>query len=96
MDQGFGIDRRRAWQFAVVPIRRVGNELEVLSTIQHAARAMRFIRNALGLEPRVRLVDEARLLQALRDRFAFGGGEPRSMRPGHFDVSHFQLGDNGD
>jgi len=96
MKHGRRIDRRRAWQFAVVPVRRVGDELEVLSTVRHAPRAMRFIRNVLGLEPRVRLVDEAHLLGALRDRFALEGGEPRWMHPGRFDLSHFQLGDNGD
>ena len=37
------IGRRQAWQFAVVPLARHGDELEVLCTATHAARAMRFI-----------------------------------------------------
>ena len=69
------IGRRQAWQFAVVPLARHGDELEVLCTATHAARAMRFIERVLGLRPRVRLVPECTLLEALRERFPFEGGE---------------------
>jgi len=79
------IGRRQAWQFAVVPLRRDGDELEVLSTAAHAARAMRFIERVLGLRPRVRLVSESALMEALMQRFHFEGGVPKGMRPGGFD-----------
>jgi hypothetical protein len=88
--------RREAWQFAVVPLRRDGDELEVLSTATHAARAMRFISRVLGLRPRVRLVSEQVLAEALRERFPFEGGVPRGMRPGSFDLGQTPLGDNGE
>ena len=66
MNDAHRIGRRRAWQFAVVPLQRVGDELEVLSTAAHAARAMRFIERVLGLRPRVRLVSESTLIEALQ------------------------------
>ncbi len=90
------IGRRQAWQFGVVPLGRQGDELEVLCTATHAARAMRFIERVLGLRPRVRLVPEQALLEALRERFPFEGGEHPGMRPGSFDLGHSPLGDNGD
>lgn len=90
------IGRRQAWQFAVVPLRRDGDELEVLSTASHAARAMRFIERVLGLRPRVRLVSEDALAEALRVRFPFEGGEHPGMRPGAFDLGQAPLGDNGE
>ncbi|MBM4007443.1 MAG: hypothetical protein FJ292_07785 [Planctomycetes bacterium] len=96
MDHVRGIGRREAWQFAVVPVRREGDELEVLSTAAHAGRAMRFIRRVLGLRPRIRLVSEQVLADALRERFAFEGGPPPGMRPGSFDPGQAHLGDNGD
>lgn len=96
MDHVRGIGRREAWQFAVVPVRRDGDELEVLSTAAHAGRAMRFISRVLGLRPRVRLVSEQALAEALMQRFAFEGGPPAGMRPGAFDLGHAHLGDNGD
>lgn len=96
MDHVRGIGRREAWQFAVVPVRREGDELEVLSTAAHAGRAMRFIRRVLGLRPRVRLVSEQVLADALMERFAFEGGPPPGMRPGSFDLGQARLGDNGD
>jgi len=96
MDHVRGIGRREAWQFAVVPVRREGDELEVLSTAAHAGRAMRFIRRVLGLRPRVRLVSEEDLAAALMQRFAFEGGPPPGMRPGSFDLGQARLGDNGD
>ena len=96
MDHARSIGRREAWQFAIVPLRRDGDELEVLSTAAHAARAMRFIRRVLGLRPRVRLVSEQALAEALMQRFAFEGGPPAGMRPGAFDLGQAHLGDNGD
>lgn len=96
MDHVRGIGRREAWQFAVVPVRREGDELEVLSTAAHAGRAMRFIRRVLGLRPRVRLVSEQVLTDALMKRFAFEGGPPPGMRPGSFDLGQARLSDNGD
>jgi len=96
MEQGHGIGRRQAWQFAVVPLQRVGDELEVLSTASHAARAMRFIERVLGLRPRVRLVSEQALHEALRARFPFAGGDHPGVRPGSFDLGQAPLGENGD
>lgn len=96
MDHVRGIGRREAWQFAVVPVRREGDALEVLSTAAHAGRAMRFISRVLGLRPRVRLVSEQVLADALMERFAFEGGPPPGMRPGSFDLGRAHLGDNGD
>lgn len=90
------IGRRQAWQFGVVPLARHGDELEVLCTAAHAARAMRFIERVLGLRPRVRLVPEGTLLEALRERFPFEGGEHPGLRPGRFDLGQAPLGDNGD
>ena len=90
------IGRRQAWQFAVVPLGRHGDELEVLSTATHAARAMRFIERVLGLRPRVRLVSEQALFEALRVRFPFEGGEHPGVRPGAFDLGQAPLGDSGD
>ncbi len=90
------IGRREAWQFAVVPLRRHGRELEVLSTAAHAGRAMRFIERVLGLEPRVRLVSERTLEEALRERFPFEGGVHEGTRPGRTDLGQFHPGDNGD
>ncbi len=90
------IGRRQAWQFAVVPLRRVGDELEVLSTAAHAARAMRFIERVLGLKPRVRLVSEEILAEALMQRFHFDGLAPRGLLPGRVDFGAFKLGDNGE
>ena len=95
MDQ-HGIGRRRAWQFGVVPLQRIGDELEVLSTAAHAARAMRFIERVIGLRPRVRLVSERTLEEALRERFPFEGGVHEGTRPGRTDVGQFHPGDNGD
>lgn len=96
MDHARGIGRREAWQFAVVPVRREGDELEVLSTAAHAGRAMRFITRVLGLRPRIRLVSEQVLSEALMQRFAFEGGPPAGLRPGSFDLGQARLGDNGD
>lgn len=96
MKQGHGIERRQAWQFAVVPLQRSGDELEVLSTATHAARAMRFIERVLGLRPRVRLVSEETLLAVLQERFGFEGGAPPGLRPGAMDLGFSKLGDNGD
>ncbi|MFZ4722660.1 MAG: hypothetical protein ACOYMI_05875 [Phycisphaerales bacterium] len=96
MDHVRGIGRREAWQFAVVPVRREGDELEVLSTAAHAGRAMRFITRVLGLRPRIRLVSEQVLSEALMQRFAFEGGPPAGMRPGSFDLGHSHLGENGE
>ena len=96
MDDAHRIGRRRAWQFAVVPLQRVGDELEVLSTAAHAARAMRFIERVLGLRPRVRLVSESTLIEALQQRFAFEGGVPEGVRPGRVDLGFSKLGDSGD
>lgn len=95
MDQ-HGIGRRRAWQFGVVPLQRIGDELEVLSTAAHAARAMRFIERVIGLRPRVRLVSESALREALQQRFAFEGGTHEGMHPGAMDLGHANLGDNGE
>ena len=96
MNEAHRIGRRRAWQFAVVPLQRVGDELEGLSTAAHAARAMRFIERVLGLRPRVRLVSESTLIEALQQRFAFEGGVPEGMRPGGVDLGFSRLGDSGD
>jgi hypothetical protein len=96
MEHARGIGRREAWQFAVVPLRRDGDELEVLSTAAHAGRAMRFISRVLGLRPRVRLVSEQVLAEALMERFAFEGGVPPGLRPGSFDLGRASLGENGD
>jgi hypothetical protein len=74
----------------------VGDELEVLSTAAHAARAMRFIERVLGLRPRVRLVSESTLIEALQQRFAFEGGVPEGVRPGGVDLGFSRLGDSGD
>ena len=96
MEHAHGIGRRQAWQFAVVPLQRSGDELEVLSTASHAARAMRFIERVLGLRPRIRLVSEEALHEALRARFPFEGGGHPGVRPGSFDLGQAPLGDNGD
>ncbi|NBX25818.1 MAG: hypothetical protein EBQ99_07190 [Planctomycetes bacterium] len=96
MKHSRAIGRREAWQFGVVPLRRHGRELEVLSTAAHAGRAMRFIERVLGLEPRVRLVSERALEEALRERFPFEGGGHEGIRPGRADAGHFHPGDNGD
>jgi hypothetical protein len=96
MDHVRGIGRREAWQFAVVPVRRDGDALEVLSTSAHAGRAMRFISRVLGLRPRVRLVSEQALAEALMRRFAFEGGPPTGMRPDSFDLGQAHLGYDGD
>ena len=96
MHEGLGIGRRQAWQFAVVPLQRIGDELEVLSTATHAARAMRFIERVLGLRPRVRLVSEEALREVLQQRFGFEGGPPPGFRPGSVDLGCSKLGDNGD
>jgi hypothetical protein len=57
---------------------------------------MRFIERVLGLEPRVRLVSERTLEEALRERFPFEGGVHEGTRPGRTDVGQFHPGDNGD
>jgi len=57
---------------------------------------MRFIERVLGLRPRVRLVSESTLIEALQQRFAFEGGVPEGMRPGGVDLGFSKLGDSGD
>lgn len=42
------IDRRQAWQFRIVPVRREGGEIRVATTREHLLRAMRFALRHFG------------------------------------------------
>lgn len=37
------VDRRQAWQFGVIPVRQTDEELLVVTSVEHLARAMRFV-----------------------------------------------------
>ncbi len=42
------IDRRQAWQFRIIPMRREGGEIRVATTREHLLRAMRFALRHFG------------------------------------------------
>ncbi len=77
------VSRRQAWQFAMVPLETKGNDLHLLSTVEFAPRAARFVRRVLRMHPCVQLVSEMFLLDRLNQEFGFEGSMPQGFRPGY-------------
>jgi len=76
------IDRRQAWQFRILPIRRDGSEVMVATTAEHLARAMRFALRMLR-EPCYFVIAEERALgEALCRHFPMPGMTPEHVSRG--------------
>lgn len=66
------IDRRQAWQFAVVPLRIEDGEAVIATTTKHLARAMRFAGWRLTIPHRFVLCGQPELEQALARDYPMG------------------------
>ncbi len=89
------VSRRQAWQFALVPMEAKGDDLHVMSTAEHAARAARFVRRVLGMRACVHLVSDATLVKRLLRDFGFSGTLPHWIRPGRARWSSTDQNENG-
>lgn len=79
------VDRRQAWQFRVLPVRREDTELVLVTTQEHLTRAMRFALRHIP-EPCFFLLAESDSLGiALSEHYPMGGMSARFIRGRGFD-----------
>jgi len=67
------VDRRQAWQFRIMPLRREGGELRVATTRLHLPRAMRFALRHFGQACYFVLTSPEELASALMEHFPMPG-----------------------
>ncbi|RMH23472.1 MAG: hypothetical protein D6693_11485 [Planctomycetota bacterium] len=67
------VDRRQAWQFRLMPLRREGGELRVATTRAHLPRAMRFALRHFGQACYFVLTTPEQLAEALMRHFPMPG-----------------------
>ncbi|MEC9372574.1 MAG: hypothetical protein VYC34_01975 [Planctomycetota bacterium] len=73
------IDRRQAWQFRIIPLRRDGSEIMIATIIEHLPRAMRFALRHFG-EPCYFVISRADALgEALVTHFPMDGMTPAAV-----------------
>lgn len=76
------VDRRQAWQFRILPIRRDGAEVMVATTAEHLARAMRFALRMLREPCYFVIAEEQALGEALCRHFPMPGMTPEHVARG--------------
>jgi len=76
------IDRRQAWQFRILPIRRDGAEVMVATTANHLARAMRFALRSLREPCYFVIAEEHALGVALCKHYPMPGMTPEHVSRG--------------
>lgn len=76
------VDRRQAWQFRILPIRRDGAEVMVATTAEHLARAMRFALRMLREPCYFVIAEEQALGEALCRHFPMAGMTPEHVSRG--------------
>ncbi len=76
------VDRRQAWQFRILPIRRDGSEVMVATTAEHLARAMRFALRMLREPCYFVIAEEEALGEALCRHFPMPGMTPQHVSRG--------------
>jgi len=76
------VDRRQAWQFRILPIRRDGSEVMVATTAEHLARAMRFALRMLREPCYFVIAEEQALGEALCRHFPMPGMTPANVSRG--------------
>jgi hypothetical protein len=79
------VSRRQAWQFRLVPVRRDGDHLRVLTTGTHLRRALNFAIRVLGMPSYIVLTDPQSLGALLCERYPMGGMTPASVDDGELD-----------
>lgn len=67
------IERRQAWQFQVLPLRRDGRGLVLATSVEHLARAMRFAGWAIGGEVAFVIADRRQLVDRLGEAYPMPG-----------------------
>lgn len=73
------IDRRQAWQFRIMPLRRDGQEIMVATMIEHLPRAMRFALRHFK-EPCYFVIASAeQLASGLMEHYPLAGMTPQSV-----------------
>jgi hypothetical protein len=70
------VERRQAWQFRILPLRRDGAEVMVATVEEHLTRAMRFALRSLSEPCYFVLADPQRLGEALCERYPLAGMTP--------------------
>lgn len=68
------VSARQAWQFAVVPLARRGDQLTFATSAMRRARAERFITRVLHLQPSAQILDEPTLAACLHALYPMGDG----------------------
>ena len=76
------VDRRQAWQFRILPIRRDGSEVMVATTAEHLPRAMRFALRMLREPCYFVIAEEEALGEALCRHFPMPGMTPQHVSRG--------------
>ncbi|MEL7474379.1 MAG: hypothetical protein AAGK04_13760 [Planctomycetota bacterium] len=73
------VDRRQAWQFAMLPMERDGDELVCCTTAAHLPRALRFAGWRLGGSVSFVVSDRQRLGAALARCYPMGGADAEDL-----------------
>jgi len=75
------IDRRQAWQFRIMPLRRDGQEIMVATMIEHLPRAMRFALRHFQDPCYFVICSAEQLGEALMEHYPMSGMTPDKVRP---------------
>lgn len=75
------IGRRQAWQFSVLPVRFVGEELVVCTTKEELPRALKFVGWRIGAPCRVVIADAQGLGEALERHYPMSGMTASTVSP---------------
>lgn len=74
------IGRRQAWQFSVLPIRFIGEELVICTTQDGLPRALKFVGWRLGTPSRLVIADPELLGEALERHYPMSGMTAAALR----------------
>ena len=73
------IERRQAWQFGMLPLGFEDDELVIVSTTRHLARAMRFAGWRIGIPASFAVADPEALASALQQHYPMAGLNAESL-----------------
>lgn len=76
------VDRRQAWQFRVLPIRRDGREVMIATVLEHLPRALRFAMRQFRAPCYFVLAKPVALGEALVKHYPMGGMTPDAILAG--------------
>jgi ribosomal protein L16/L10AE len=73
------VNRRQAWQFRILPVRHEGSELVIATTVEHLAKALKFVSRRLPVPCQFIIVDAKTLGRWLCARYPMPGMSEQSV-----------------